>query len=117
MTSLEKYSKLVTNPVPTEFPKSYIFKPEGDDFEAPFVRRYFVKKINDQDIVEVDKDNFKTISPTVYILTSVKWKLSGPAQSVFENGLLKTEGYVEFNKKQVAEAEKIMPGISSVLKF
>lgn len=117
MTSLEKYSNLVTNPTPTDFPKSYVFKPEGDDFNAPFVRRYFVKKINSQDIIEVDKDNFKTISSAIYVLTSVKWKLSGPANSVYENGILKVEGYLDFNKKQVSEANKTMPGLKSLLNF
>lgn len=117
MTNLEKYSKLVTNPTPTEFPKSYYFNPSGDDFEVPFVRRYFVRKINSKDIVEVDGDNFKTISPAIYVLVSIKWKLSGPANSIYEKGLLKTEGYIDFNKRQIIEAEKELPGISSVIKF
>lgn len=117
MTNLEKYTKLVRNPTPTEFPKAYFFSPSGDDFTVPFVRRYFVKKINGQDIIEVDGDNFKTISSSIYLLTSIKWKLSGPSESVYQNGVLKTEGYVEFNKRQVKEAEKTLPGISSVIKF
>lgn len=117
MTNLEKYTNLVKNPTPTEFPKSYFFNPSGDDFTAPFVRRYFVKKINGRDITEVDGDNFKTISSVIYLLTSIKWKLSGSPESVYQNNVLKTEGYVDFNKRQIKEAEKTIPGISLLFNF
>jgi len=35
--------------------------------------------------------------------------------SIYQNGILKTEGVLEYNKKQVQEAEKKMPRISSFL--
>lgn len=115
MTSLEKYNNVMGQVTPTEYPRSYVFSPQDEDYKMPFVRRFFAKKINLQDIAEVDADNYRTISSSIYVLTSVKWKVSGSITSVYQNGILKTEGVSEYNKKQIQDAEKKMPGISSLL--
>jgi hypothetical protein len=116
MTNLEKYQKIAKNPISMGYPKSFLFNPQGDDYEELYVNRYFIKKINDDDIIEVSSENYKTISGVLYSLVCIKWKISGPKTTIIKNGIVTTEGVIEFNRKQTLDSEKTMPGISKRLK-
>lgn len=111
-TVLEKYKILNGNNLLTDFPIPYLFLPVESDYNQRFLRRYFVKKINDNDIIEVSNINFKGISSKIYFMASIKWRISGKKYSIVENGITTFEGVYEFNQKQVQLAEKTIPEIS-----
>ena len=111
MTTLEGYQKLAGYTIFTSFPRPYLFAPGDDDYTMPYVRRYFVRKINDSDIIEVSSENYKTLSGSLYIKLLMKWKITGPQNTVIKNGIVTSEGVVEFNFAQIKEAEKSMPGM------
>ena len=115
MTSLEKYKKLAGETAPTEFARARLFSPTDDQYQLPFIRRYFAKKINDNEIIEVDDENYKKLSGTLYILLSMKWKITGSVNTTRNNNIVTSEGIVEFNSQQIRLAEKTMPGISKKL--
>jgi hypothetical protein len=115
MTNLEKYQSLAGNIPYNNFARPYVFYPKKDDYSNPYIRRYFVKKINDNDIIEVSGENYKTLSAELYVMISMKWKISGPTATL-KDGSVFIEGIIEFNQKQVRDAEKTMPGISKRLK-
>lgn len=115
MTSVDKYKQLTAVNIPATFARARLFAPTDDQYSLPFVRRYFAKKINDNEIIEVDGENYKMLSGLIYTLLSIKWKISGSVNTVTQNNIVTSEGVVEFNSQQVRTAEKTMPGISKRL--
>jgi hypothetical protein len=113
MIDLNKYINLAGESIPPIFPRAYLFSSNDIDYSIPYTRRYFVKKINDNDVIEVKGDNFKTLPGNIYQKTSITWQISGVPRNVKQNGNITQEGAVEYNKKQVRLAEKEMPGLTS----
>lgn len=110
MIELNKYINLAGEIVPPIFPRAYLFSSSDIDYSIPYTRRYFVKKINDNDIIEVKGDNYKNIPGNIYQKTSITWQVSGSQRNMIQNGKVIQEGAFEYNKKQVQVAEKEMPG-------
>jgi hypothetical protein len=113
MIDLNKYINLAGDIIPPIFPRAYLFSVNDIDYSIPYTRRYFVKKINDNDIIEVKGDNFRTLPGNIYQKISITWQVSGKPHSVVQNGNVVQEGAFEYNKKQVRLAEKEMPGMVS----
>lgn len=103
MIDISKYNNLMGRIIPPIFPRAYLFGSEPLDYTLPFTRRYFVKKANDNEIIEVSSKNYKTIPGNIYIKVALQWKISG-------------EGAENHNKNQVELAEKKMPGLSDKIK-
>lgn len=99
MIDVNKYKNLMGNVIPPIFPRAYLFGSEPLDYTLPFTRRYFVKKANDNEIIEVGSKNYKTIPGNIYIKVALRWKIKG-------------ESVDEHNKEQVKLAETKMPGLS-----
>lgn len=112
MIDLNKYINLAGEIIPPIFPRAYLFSTNDVDYSIPYTRRYFVKKINDNDVIEVKGDNFKTLPGNIYQKTSITWQVSGIQRNVIKNGRLIQEGAYEHNRKQVHLAEKDMPGLT-----
>ena len=113
MIELGKYINLAGDIIPSVFPRAYLFSTNDIDYSIPYTRRYFVKKINDNDVVEVKGDNFKTIPENIYQKTSITWQVSGFQRNVIKDGKVVQEGAYEYNRKQVMLAEKYMSGLTS----
>jgi hypothetical protein len=112
MINLDKYINLAGNTIPLIFPRAYLFSANDIDYSIPYTRRYFVKKINDNDIIEVQGDNFKSLPSNIYQKSNISWKISGTQHNVIKNGQIDQEGVYEYNEKQAKLAEKYMPGIT-----
>lgn len=112
MIELSKYINLAGDIIPSVFPRAYLFSSADIDYSIQYTRRYFVKKVNDNDIVEVKGDNFKTIPESIYQKTSITWQVSGFQRNVIKDGKVVQEGAYEYNRKQVALAEKYMSGLT-----
>jgi hypothetical protein len=89
-----------------------LFSSSDIDYSIPYTRRYFVKKVNDNDVIEVEGDNFKNVPDNIYQKVSINWQVSGIQRSVINDGKVIQEGAYEYNRKQVKLAEKYMPGLT-----
>ena len=112
MIELSKYINLAGDVIPSIFPRAYLFSSSDIDYSIPYTRRYFVKKINDNDVIEVEGDNFRTLPENIYQKSSINWQVSGIQRDIIKNGKVIQEGAYEYNRKQVKLAEKDMPGIT-----
>ena len=67
------------------YPSYYKPFPTLKDYEKGYINRYFVQKINDLIITEVNKNKYNEISSTVYNKLSIRWIISGPKNNVYKN--------------------------------
>jgi hypothetical protein len=112
MINLDKYISLAGDNIPPVFPRAYLFSNKDVDYSIPYTRRFFAKKINDNDVLEVEGDNFKNLPGNIYQKVSVSWQVSGFERNQVKNGRVVQEGAFEYNQKQVKLAEKDMPGLT-----
>jgi ribosome-associated protein YbcJ (S4-like RNA binding protein) len=112
MIELSKYINLAGDIIPSIFPRAYLFSSSDIDYSIPYTRRYFVKKINDNDVIEVEGDNFRNLPENIYKKSSINWQVSGIQRDVIKDGKVIQEGAYEYNRKQVKLAEKDMTGIT-----
>lgn len=113
MIDLNKYINLAGEVIPSIFPRAYLFSSTDIDYNVAYTRRYFVKKINDNDVIEVKGDNFKTLPENIYQKVSIDWQVTGFQRNFVKDGKVVQEGAYEYNKKQVHLAEKDMPGLTT----
>jgi hypothetical protein len=79
------------------------------------ITRYFVKKINDIVITEVNEANYSgLIASTIYNYATLNWKIRGQKNTTIENGVEST-GVAEYNTSQIETANDPLPGISKKL--
>ena len=90
-------------------------KPTEDDYKLKQVSRFFVKKINDARIIEVNYEMFGNINSDLYAGISAVWYISGIKNDVYINGKLQLRGVEDLNKQTIKKSEKLMPGIKNKL--
>jgi hypothetical protein len=89
--------------------------PKTKDYSLGYINRYFVQKINDLIITEVNKNKYNQISSTVYNKLSIRWIISGPKNNVYKNKILNRIGVTEQNVKILNVSENKMMGIKNYL--
>lgn len=102
--------------ISTNFP---IYKkplPDANDYINGYITRYFVKKINDNTIYEVDSVGFFNISDTLYTKSSISWKITGNADDTTDGKTLIDIGVISYNSNSIAVLEKTIPGIRNILR-
>ena len=87
--------------------------------EDGYVTRYFIKKINETSILEIDKTQYdawvsKKIDNNLYVATEIVWKITGNRNTELVRGG-QLPGVIEVNLSNVSRANQIVPGISSKL--
>lgn len=97
------------------FPIYFIPSITKDDYRIGYIYRYFVQKINDLTITEVNKDNFNDVSSNFYIKEYIKWIISGPENNEYKNKILYREGVKQINVKTLVNTEKKMKGIKNYI--
>lgn len=88
-----------------EYPSTTIFTVKQRDYDIGYCRRFFVKKINDSNAIEVNDVTYNKTSTILFEKCIIKWILVGPKNNVFSNGKLVEEGVYERNRKAVEAAE------------
>ena len=71
-------------------PRSYVPKPDEDDYQNRWIMRHFVRKVNDSSapILEVDKNQFDALEGNDYYLTaSIRWTIFGDQEIVRQTNL------------------------------
>lgn len=97
------------------FPIYFIPPITKDDYKNGYIYRYFVQKINDLTITEVNKDNFNDIPSNFYVKEYIKWVISGPENSEYKNKILYRKGVKQINAETLANTEKKMKGIKNYI--
>ena len=93
-------------------------QPNDKDYSKGKVKRYFVKDIPSNKVVELDKTSYikqeREGKPYRKFYT-LDWNVTGKLEDSTINGF-SAEGIISKNKKALQEAEKILPGISNLVK-
>lgn len=95
------------------------YKPTPEDYTKGFITRYFLKKINENFIYEVDDIQYydqlsNVIDLHLYSGAIVTWFISGETADVVNNNIT-TQGVITKNKLALKQAEKQIPGISKLI--
>lgn len=82
--------------------------------------RYFFKRVNDGKIIEVDDKQYQSINSGIidknlYDSIQIQWYVTGNIEDTVEGPLL-VQGVRTKNLKQIQSANRILSGISEVLK-
>ena len=96
-------------------PKTSIAYPTATDRKTGYFTRYFLKKITDGTIVEVNQAQYtdwqsNTIDKNAYTGISLKWYVSGQLEDTI-NGSVTILGVESKNFKELATANLVMTGI------
>lgn len=75
--------------------------PSQNEYDTGYMNRTFVKKINENLIVEVAQQGDQNINPSLYKVLDVSWKITGPRNNIYKNGILDKAGVVEQNKFEI----------------
>ena len=97
------------------YPSYYKPFPTLKDYEKGYINRYFVQKINDLTITEVDKDRYNKIYTNYFNKLVIQWIIFGPKNSLYNNKILDRKGVQEQNIQTLVENEKSMKGIKNYL--
>ena len=86
---------------------------------AKYIIRYFIKKINETTIIEIDEPQYadwvnKKIDPNLYVAVKLIWQIAGSLTSTNTNGAL-FPSVAAANQQRVNIAERTMPGLSAKL--
>jgi hypothetical protein len=118
---IERYKK-VTNSSLLEFSdiliNTYIPTPVDIDYIRGYVRRYFVRKVNDSNgiIFEVGGNEFTRLqSKPLYIRVSVKWRISGPKEIIMNGDKIVDNGVINSNRLAIKYASEKIENLSLYL--
>jgi hypothetical protein len=116
---VNQYQKLKRLKLQYKLPVSRIVTPTPEQIKQGEMLRYFIKKINETNITEIDAIQFqewlsKQIDPALYVGAELTWYISGNVNDTFDGTRL-VRGVASKNKLQLATAELTIPGITNRL--
>jgi len=90
-----------------------------NDKKLGYIHRYFIKKINNNNVIEINKKQFndwesENIDPNLYFAIKIKWTITGVLQDTISNGV-NIEAVSTINTKEVTRASKKIIEIVDVL--
>jgi hypothetical protein len=112
---LVQYSKLSPISLNFVYAEEFLPSPSKSDYDEGVITRYFVRKVNDPAIIEVDLANYESVSSALYSRVDLEWVISGPKNNVYFEGKIQLSGASEKNAKSVTAAAKSMNGIENKL--
>tara|TARA_Y100001963_G_C6695398_1_gene406717 strand:- start:470 stop:919 length:450 start_codon:yes stop_codon:yes gene_type:complete len=104
-----------------EYAQLFTPEPEDEDYKRGSIFRYFARQANSRTatITEIDKEQYESwhkpdsgLDKQFYIVSIVKWRVSGPLQGYTADDGTYRKGVLEGNQDSVLLAEETMPGIS-----
>jgi len=120
------YNSLVKNTqnktiLSSSIPPNDSLPPTSEDYAKGFYTRYILEyKLSSKPFfIEVNKQTYFNIvnstQKTYFKHVEVLWRISGPPNNVYENGILMQGGVIDSNIKSIEQAQKTMPGIEKYL--
>jgi hypothetical protein len=112
---VSKYNTLNEQKLNSKTPTTVLRNPTTQERKDGFMLRYFLKKINDATIFEIDQAQSKEyqqkiIDNNLYLYTTIRWYITGQIEDI-QNGSVLVEGIITKNKKQLMQAERVIPGM------
>jgi len=101
---LKEYAKLNPTTKDFVFAEEFLPKPTDRDYEDGGISRFFVRKVNETSIIEVNRQNYKETTPMLYEKVELWWEISGRQEEVISK-----------NKKTLTVSRKVMPGLEEKL--
>ena len=100
-----------------EHPKSHTPSATYEDYDSKYLQRYFVKYKSSikNPITEVNEKTFKSLSDAYYSKMELRWKISGPKESIIKNGAVIDKGIAQANKDTIKLKERNFRGIKDYL--
>lgn len=116
---VNKYQKIKQLKLKYNTPSSRLVTPTAQQIQQGEMPRYFIKKINETQILEIDAVQYqawlsKKIDQVTYTAVQITWYISGNVTDAYDNGTL-IRGVVTKNQLQLASAEPTIPGITNRL--
>jgi len=104
-------------------PQMAIINPTDEDYRRGWMTRYFAGKINDNQIMELTKDQYSKIGSEEglpeYIWNGFKlrWKISGPLYDLIDTktGIVKESGVIDTNQRNLKLLSEKYPNILDTL--
>lgn len=100
-------------------PKALIPIPSKQNINMGSMIRYFIKQINDDSILEIDKAQYELwqnngIDKKIYQAVQITWYITGEIADITKNGVT-VSGVQSKNQKQIQFASQTIPGIKMIL--
>lgn len=99
-----------SDPVVAMTPPHNIANPLESDYKSGYVRRYFVKKINNEFAYETNETGYLNVDLSIWQKIKIEWKISG--QRYTNNQI---EGIEPYNSNQISIASVNIPEIKKIL--
>lgn len=102
-----------------EYPKTVVPSPTNSDYSSGFIRRYFVRKRNDDNghIFEISKDVYSEYENNPFWKTeTIKWRIRGPLGPTYkDDGEIDDVGVINSNKAAIGLAQPNLKNIGLYL--
>jgi hypothetical protein len=102
-----------------KYPKTIVPIPSDLDYSSGFMRRYFIRKRNDENghIFEISKDTYSEYEDNPFWKTeTLKWRIRGPIEPTYkDNGEIDDVGVTNSNKAAIALAQSSLKNIGLYL--
>jgi hypothetical protein len=114
-----EYQQLKPTSLVFDKPNPTIVSITQQQINNKMVNRYFLKKVNETSIIEVDQEQYqkwinKQIDSVVYLGISIPWTIAGEIEDTNINGTM-IKGVRTRNNLQIQYANSKLPGISDYL--
>lgn len=80
--------------------------PTAEDYTNGYITRYFVKKANENVTFEISYITSRSINSNLYKVVNLRWKISGPKNDIYKNGIMDKAGVIEQNKFEIDRVKK-----------
>jgi hypothetical protein len=116
----ETYLKLKPNfELKKKLPISVPVRISSVDITNKFINRYFLKKINDFKIIEIDRTQYNdwksnNIDKIVYTGIEIQWAISGNIEDITQ-GSVRIPGVLSINQENIKRAVKEIPELKLFL--
>ena len=102
-----------------KIPKTIVPQPIDTDYNLGFIRRYFIRKSNDEaaHIFEVDEFEYQNyLKNPFWKCVSLKWRIAGPIDTIYkDNGEVDDKGVRNSNKSAISLISSDMKNIGLYL--
>ena len=117
---VKTYRKNKTD-IKTKFDSPERFFPQvtPQDIQQTYINRYFVYKINDQQVIEINKQQYNGLNSgqldnNVYAGIRTVWYVAGPATTI-TTGTVSKPGVIQKNQTTINRINRAYPGFNRVV--
>ena len=103
-------------------PNPAVVQPTDKDRINGYMLRYYASKVNDDNIIEITKDDMgKSNTPegldiNLYKIFSLRWKVSGPMNDVLDShGNIKESGIIDTNIRTITLKSETYPALKDYI--